>query len=194
MQVAGGAVTIGRMALDSTVHKIRLQVSDLDRQVYGTHSLTVARHPSETEERMMVRVLAFARHSDDALVFGRGLSSEDEAPLSRSDLTGRLELWIAVGLPDVKELRKACGRADEVVLYAYGGRRVELWWRQNEAEARRLRNLTVYELPQEGTQALAALAQRTMQVECTIQEGRAWFSQGDTTVEIEPVPLQVPGA
>jgi uncharacterized protein YaeQ len=182
------------MALDSTVHKIRLQVSDLDRQVYGTHSLTVARHPSETEERMMVRVLAFARHSDDALVFGRGLSSEEEAPLSRSDLTGRLELWIAVGLPDVKELRKACGRADEVVLYAYGGRRVELWWKQNEVEARRLRNLTVFELPQEGTQALAALAQRTMQVECTIQEGRAWFSQGDTTVEIEPVPLQVPGA
>lgn len=182
------------MALDSTVHKIRLQVSDLDRQVYGTHSLTVARHPSETEERMMVRLLAFARHSDEALVFGRGLSSEDDAALSRSDLTGRLELWIAVGLPDVKELRKACGRADEVVLYAYGGRRVEIWWRQNEAEARRLRNLAVYELPQEGTQALAALAQRTMQVECTIQEGRAWFSQGDTTVEIEPVPLQVPGA
>lgn len=177
------------MALDSTIHKVRLQVSDLDRQVYGTFPLTVARHPSETEERMMVRVLAFARHADEVLAFGRGLSSDDEPALSQADLTGRILLWIAVGLPDPKELRKACGKADAVVLYLYGGRKADVWWRQNEADVRRLGNLAVWSLPPEATQALAAAVQRSMDVDITVQEGRLWVSVPGATLEIDPVPL-----
>jgi uncharacterized protein YaeQ len=116
------------MALKATIFKAELSVADIDRGVYGDHTLTIARHPSETDERMMVRLLAFALHADERLEFGRGLSAEDEPDLVRRDLTGTLEQWIDVGLPDEREVRKACGRAREVIVYAYGGRAVPLWW------------------------------------------------------------------
>jgi uncharacterized protein YaeQ len=109
------------MALKATIFKAELSVADIDRGVYRDHALTIARHPSETDERMMVRLLAFALHADERLEFGRGLSAEDEPDLSRRDLTGTLEQWIEVGLPDEREVRKACGRAREVFVYAYGG-------------------------------------------------------------------------
>src|ERR1700686_5331137 len=99
------------MALKSTIFKAELQVSDLDRDHFATHALRIARHPSETDERMMVRVLAFALHADDALEFGRGLSAENEPDLWQRDLTGAIERWIEVGLPDEREVRKASGRA-----------------------------------------------------------------------------------
>src|SRR5512147_3279852 len=106
------------MALKSTIFKAELQISDMDRNYYGSHSLTIARHPSETDERMMVRLLAFALHANEGLAFGRGLSTDDEPDLWQRDLTGAIRLWIDVGLPDEKLLRRACGRADEVVVYA----------------------------------------------------------------------------
>src|SRR5262244_3039128 len=115
------------MALKSTIFKAQLQVSDLDRNHFATHSLTLARHPSETDERMMVRLLAFALNADERLEFGRGLSAEDEA-----DLTGAIDAWIDVGLPDERRLRKAAGRAKQVKVYTYGGRAAELWWNANE--------------------------------------------------------------
>jgi len=116
------------MALKSTIFKADLQIADMDRNYYQGHSLTLARHPSETDERMMVRLLAFALFADERLEFGRGLSADDEPALWRKDLTGAIELWIEVGLPDERELRKACGRAERVVVLCYGGRGAELWW------------------------------------------------------------------
>src|SRR6202165_3675547 len=109
------------MALQSTIFKAELTVSDLDRNHFATHSLTLARHPSETDERMMVRLLAFALNADEALEFGRGLSAEGEPDLVKKDLTGAIELWIDVGLPDEREIRKAAGRARAVKVYVYGG-------------------------------------------------------------------------
>src|SRR5207248_434332 len=107
---------------------VELSIANIDRGYYADHSLTIARHPSETDERMMVRVLAFALYAADGLEFGRGLSSEDEPDLWQRDLTGSIERWIEVGLPDEREIRKACGRAREVDVLAYGGRAVDLWW------------------------------------------------------------------
>src|SRR5512137_3173344 len=107
------------MAQGATVYRTDLTVSDLDRGVYAQHAVTLARHPSETEERLMVRLLAFALHADDALEFGRGLSTEDEADLWQRDPAGVLVRWIDVGLPDERTIRKACGRAREVVVLAY---------------------------------------------------------------------------
>src|ERR1700710_1536073 len=103
-----------RLALKATVCKAVIQIADMDRNYYRDHALTVARHPSETDERMMVRLLAFALHADDTLLFGRGLAADDEPDLSRSDLTGVIRHWIDVGLPDERDVRKACGRADQV--------------------------------------------------------------------------------
>lgn len=180
------------MALNATIFKADLTVSDMDRGHYATHALVLARHPSETDERMMVRLLAFALNADDALEFGKGLSSEDEPALWRKDLTGRIALWIEVGLPDEKSLRKACGRADQVRLYSYG-RGAAKWWQDNGSALARPGNLTVLELPAAATQALAELAQRSMQLQCTIQDGTAWITDGANTVEIAPLLLRAAG-
>jgi uncharacterized protein YaeQ len=177
------------MALKSTIFKADLAVADIDRNYYGTHALRLARHPSETDERMMVRLLAFALHASDALAFGRGLAAEDEADLVQTDLTGAIDLWIDVGLPDERSLRKASGRAGRVIVYAYGGRAVDLWWAKNRGTLERLPNLTVFDVPPAASQALAGLAQRTMQLQCTVQDGHVWFSDGTQTVEAELAAL-----
>src|SRR6266542_2837271 len=110
------------MATNATIFKATLHIADMDRQYYEDHSLTLARHPSETDERMMVRLLAFAMHAHEALSFGRGLSTEDEPDLWQKDLTGLIERWIEVGQREEKNIRQACGRAKQVVIYTYGGR------------------------------------------------------------------------
>lgn len=176
------------MALTATIFKVELTISDMDRGYYATHALVLARHPSETDERMMVRLLAFALNADEALEFGKGLSNEDEPALWRKDLTGIIEQWIEVGLPDEKSVRKACGRATQVLLYTYG-RGAAKWWQDNRDAMARPDNLTVIDLPAESTQALAKLAERTMQLQCTIQDGTTWITDGDKTVEIAPVVL-----
>ena len=181
------------MALKATIFKADLQIADMDRNHYADYSLTLARHPSETDERMMVRLLAFALNADESLGFGKGLCVDDEPDLWRKDLTGAIELWIDVGLPDERWLRKACGRAQLVRVYCYGGRGVDVWWGQNQALLGRLANLEVFNLPQAETQALAALASRTMRLQCTIQDGQLWLTDGQTTVTIEPVCLQAAG-
>jgi uncharacterized protein YaeQ len=182
------------MALKSTVFRAELQIADMDRGYYADHSVTLARHPSETDERMMVRLLAFVLHADEALAFGRGLSAEDEPDLWRRDLTGAVLQWIEVGLPDERELRKACGRASEVTVIAYGGRAVDLWWKQNADALERLRNLSVCTLAAEESQALAGLARRGMKLQCNIQEGLVWLGDGEAMVQVHPQWRQRPPA
>lgn len=176
------------MALTATIFKVDLTISDMDRGHYASHALVLARHPSETDERMMVRLLAFALNADEAMEFGKGLSNEEEPALWRKDLTGLIEQWIEVGLPDEKSVRRACGRAAAVKVYAYG-RGAAKWWQDNGTALNRPDNLTVVELPAESTQALAQLAQRTMQLQCTVQDGTAWITDGENTVELTPVVL-----
>lgn len=177
------------MAIKATVFKAVLQIADMDRHYYAEHALTLARHPSETDERMMVRLLAFALYADDALTFGRGISGEDEPDLWHKDLTGAIKRWIVVGLPDERALRKASGRADKVVVISYG-RAADIWWNQINDKLQRLNNLTVLKLPTETTLALAALANRTMQLQCTIQEGHIMMTSDAGMIEIEPRVLQ----
>lgn len=175
------------MALRATIYKAELEVNDLDRSHFRTSSLSLARHPSETEERLLVRLLAYALHDDEHLAFGRGISSDDEATLWLHDLTGVIRLWVEVGLPDERLLRRACGRAERVVLYTYGGRTAAQWWDRQGADLERLANLAVYELPYESTQALAARAARNMTVQVTAQEGTAWVSVDGETLTIQPL-------
>lgn len=180
------------MALKSTVFKAELQISDLDRHYYQTHSLTLARHPSETDERMMIRLLAFALFAAEDLAFGRGLSTEDEPALWERDPTGRIRRWIDVGLPDERDLRRACGRSDEVILLVYGGRAADIWWQQNEARLASLGKLGVLNLDAEDSAALASIAGRNMNLQCTIQDGRVWFADAGETLEFEPRWLKQP--
>jgi uncharacterized protein YaeQ len=173
------------MAIKATIFKAALQVADMDRHYYAEHALTLARHPSETDERMMVRLLAFALYADDALAFGKGISGEDEPDLWHKDLTGAIERWIEVGLPDERIIRKACGRAEQVVVISYG-RAADIWWNENRDKLQRLNNLTVLKLDSQATLALAALASRTMQLQCTIQEGHIMMTSDAGMIEVEP--------
>ncbi len=177
------------MAAKSTIFKATLQISDMDRHYYQEHSLTIARHPSETDERMMVRLLAFSLNAHERLEFGRGLSTEDEADLWQKDLTGDIEHWIDVGMPDERLVRKACGRSQQVTVYCYGGRIAEMWHEQHSAQFNRQGNLRIVNLPLEQTQALALLAQRTMNLHCLVQDGLVSFSDDTSAVDLEPVLL-----
>lgn len=172
------------MALKATICKASLQVADMDRSYYAGHVLTVARHPSETDERMMARLLAFALNAHEHLAFGKGLSDTDEPDLWQRDLTGAIEHWIEVGQPDEKRVLRACGRARRVTVYAYGNR-AELWWKPIADKLERAKNLVVWRIPSSAIQALEKLAARNMELQCTVQEGQLYFSNAAETVQIE---------
>lgn len=181
------------MALKSTVFKASVQIADMDRALYADHALTLARHPSETDERLMARVLAFALNvpADDhrgALLSARGLSDSDEPDLWQHDLTGQLMQWIEVGQPDDRRMLKASARAESVSIYAYSAA-VPIWWAAIAGKLSRLRNLAVWQLAADESQALAALAERSMNLQVTVQEGTVWVGNGRASVELTPVRL-----
>lgn len=175
------------MALRSTIFKANLQISDMDRNYYAEHLLTLARHPSETDERMMVRLFAFILHADEQMSFTKGLCADEEPDLWQRSLSGEIELWIDVGLPDERRLRKACGRARHVYLYSYGGRGADLWWQRNADKLQRFNNLSVVELPETACKEMTALVQRNMQLQCTRQDGEIWLSDGTSTCNVVPL-------
>lgn len=182
------------MATGATIHRADLSIADMDRNYYADHPLTIARHPSETEERLMVRLLAFALFADPVLEFGRGLSTDDEPDLWKRDLTGLIDLWIDVGLPEEKWLRKACGRSQQVVVLAYGGSRADLWWKRNESDLLRFDNLAVLALPPAANASLNALAGRSMRLNVTIQESQIWIGSESAEASLQLRVLKAPTA
>lgn len=175
------------MALSSTIFKANLQISDMDRHYYEEHQLTLARHPSETDERMMVRLLAFALHADEQLSFTKGLCDDEEPAIWQKSLSDEIELWVDVGQPDERRVRKACSRSTRVCIYLYGGRNAELWWQRNVNKLQRFENLTVLEIPEDTCNELVSLVQRSMQLQCTIQDGEVWLNCGGQTVGVLPL-------
>lgn len=174
------------MALKATVRKVALSISDMDRHYYASHALTLAQHPSETDVRLMARVVAFALHADERLEFGRGISSDDEPDLWRKDLTGQIEQWIDLGHPDESRVRRASGRAGEAVVVTYSGRAADLWWEKVGDTLARSKNLTVIDLDPTQIEALAAWDDRSLDLQCLIQDGRMQWLRGDDSIEIVP--------
>jgi uncharacterized protein YaeQ len=174
------------MAQNATIFKADIQISDLNRHHYELHSLTLARHPSETDERMMVRLMAFMLYADEQLLFSKGLSAEGEPDVWHKDLTGHILRWIYVGLPDEKWLRKAAGRSDAVVVIAYGGNTAKMWWKKNGDALANIKQLTVLELTKQDSEALAGLADRNMQLQVTIEGNTLWLSTDTAALEITP--------
>ena len=172
------------MALKATIYKADVQIADMDRHYYQDHGLTLARHPSETDERMMIRLLAFAIHASEALTFTKGLFDTDEPDLWQKDLTGAIELWIEVGQPDEKRIMKACGRSEQVIVYSYSATS-HIWYKQIANKLERARNLSVINIPAEASAQLEALASRNMQLQCTIQDGQIYLTDSVATVLVE---------
>ena len=184
------------MAIGATVYRASLQLADMDRSIYADHTLTLARQPSETDERLMVRVLAFALNvpaddHDGALQVARGATDADEPDLWQRSLAGEVRHWIELGQPDERRLVRACGRARRVTLYTYGPA-AAVWWAGVQPRLARLSNLAVWQLPAAQSQALARLAARSMTLQVTVQEGQVWVGDARTSVEIDPRPLMAP--
>ena len=179
------------MALKATIYKADLQIADMDRHYYADHTLTLARHPSENDERMMVRLLMFALHAQEGIAFTKGLFDVDEPDVWVKDLTGEIKLWIDTGQPDESRLRKACGRADQVIVMCFSSS-CEIWWKQIASKLSRLDNLTVMQLPATTSQALATLVERSMQLQCMVQDGEIGISTEMTRIAVELKLLKHP--
>ncbi len=177
------------MALKATIYKADLQIADMDRHYYADHALTIARHPSETDERMMVRVLAYALYAQDGIAFTKGLFDVDEPDVWVKSLSDEITLWIDLGQPDEARIRRACSRADQVVVLCYASS-CDIWWKQIASKLTRLANLTVLQLPDETSQALAALAERSMRLQCMVQDGEVWINSDKGNVPVVLARLQ----
>lgn len=175
------------MAQNATIYKVELSVSDMDRHYYETHKLTVAKHPSETDERLMVRIIAFALNAHDHLEMTKGLSTDDEPDIWQKSLSGELDVWVALGLPSEKVLRQSCGKAGKVVVYPYGGRTAEMWWDKIKSSTTRFDNLHVINFSEKDTGALAKLASRAMKLQINIQDGEVMVGVGDSIVYVTPL-------
>lgn len=175
------------MAQNATIYKVELSVSDTDRHYYETHKLTVAKHPSETDERLMLRILAFALNAHEHLEMTKGISTDDEPDIWQKSLSGELDVWIALGLPSEKMVRQSCGKAGKVVIYPYGGRTAEMWWDKIKTTTARFANLQVTNFSEKDTAELAKLATRAMTLQVNIQDGEVMVSAGDSIVYVTPV-------
>jgi len=156
------------MAISATIHKVSLNIADMDRHYYQSHELTVAQHPSETNFRFMLRLIAFALNASESLSFSKGLCADDEPEIWRKSLTDEIELWIDFGQLDEKRIRKASGRADQVIIYTYNERKAQVWWEQIKGKLERYSNLQVFHLYAEGVENLL---NRNMQLQCNMQDG-----------------------
>ena len=174
------------MALKATVHKVELQVSDMDRHYYASHNLTLAQHPSETEQRLMVRLLAFALFADERLEFGRGLSDEEDPDVWRRDYTGDIEQWIDLGQPDESRIKKACGRAQQVVVFNYSGNASDIWWNKLAPSLARLKNLAVIDIHPASVDAISTLLQRSMRLTAMIQDGEVQLMSDTANIALTP--------
>ena len=172
------------MALKATIYKAAVNVADLDRNQFLDATLTLARHPSETQERMMLRLLAWIKYANERLQFTRGLSAEEEPEAwLRNDHMG-IDLWIELGLPDERRIKKACTQSAEVALFTYNSRAAEIWWQQNKNKCSQFNNLSVWYLDDEQLAKLSAFAGRTMILQATIQDGAIWLSDAENNLEI----------
>jgi uncharacterized protein YaeQ len=174
------------MAQKSTIYKVELSISDMDRHYYETHKLTVAKHPSETDERLMVRILAFALNAHEHLEMTKGISTDDEPDIWQKSLSGELELWVALGLPSEKVIRQSCGKANQVIIYSYGGRTAEMWWEKVKNSTTRFDNLQVMNFAEEDTSALGKLANRAMKIQVNIQDDDVMVSVDDDIIYVTP--------
>jgi uncharacterized protein YaeQ len=172
------------MALKATIYKATVNVADMDRNVFIDSNLTLARHPSETEERLMLRLLAWLVNAHERLVFTRGLSAEDEPEIWLMNDHNGIELWVDLGLPEERRVKRACNRSASVVLYTYNGRAAQIWWQQNQSKLAQQDNLTIRFIDDEQLSALIKLASRSMTLQATIQDGTIWLSDDQNHLEL----------
>ncbi len=169
------------MAINSTIKKVSLNIANMDQHYYQNHELTIAQHPSETDFRFMIRLIAFMVNASETLCFTKGLSTDDEPELWQKSLTDNIELWIELGQPDEKRIRKACGRAEQVIIYTYHQKKAKVWWQQLQEKCQRFNHLKVFHINAEGVERMV---KRTMQLQCNIQDGEIYLNDDHSNFTI----------
>lgn len=177
------------MALKATIYKATIELADMDRNYYDSLQLTLAQHPSETAQRLMVRLIAYILNAHNDLQFGKGVSDEDEAAIWQVNYSDDIALWVELGQIDEKRLKKACNKAAQVKLYCYGTS-VETWWAQSQNALNKFSKLSIEQFSTNTTDALVPLLSRTMSFQCSIQDGQLWLSCGDKSLLIETTTLK----
>ena len=177
------------MALKATIFKADISITDMDRNYYNEHNLTIARHPSENDERMMLRIIAFIVNAHERLQFTKGLSDDDEPDLWQKSFSDEIELWIELGQPSEQRIKKGCNQSQQMMIYSYANNSFEEWWKKEKTKLQTRKNLSVFTLPEELITTLANTVQRSMQIQATIQDGQIWLTIGgaDTTESLEIV-------
>jgi len=187
------------MAIKATIFKAQIQLADMDRHVYTDDiSLTIARHPSETDERMMIRVLALVMgwpkdQMAGTMELAKDMWDTDEPALWHKNYVNEIVHWVDVGQPDDKRLMKACGRANRVTLWVFHSS-TDVWWNTIANKLTRADKLTVWQVPSEQSLELSKMAARSMQLQFTVQDGSIWIANGKDSVEIHPQRLMGPAA
>ena len=177
------------MALKATIYKAEITISDTVRHYYNTHSLTLARHPSETEERLMIRLLAFCLFAGENLSFTKGLSTTEEPDLWQKSLSGEIEHWIEIGRPTPERIKKAHGQAQQVSIIGYGGHAAEIWWNDFKQNYKGPQTTKVIAINEEEGPTLNELAHRSMTLQCLIDESSVWLSDDQITCQVNPEEL-----
>lgn len=174
------------MATKATIYKALLNIANMDSHYYAEHNLTMAQHPSETDLRLMIRLVAFILNAEEDLVFCKGISQEDEPDLWKKSLGGDIELWIDLGQPDEKRIKKACGRSEKVIIYTYQEGMAAAWWKQIKTSLTRFSNLQVIHLDIDGD--IESLIKRAMSLQANIVDAELTLIDEEHSVLVREKP------
>lgn len=168
------------MAANSIVYKALLNIANMDTHYYEEHNLTIAQHPSENDLRMMMRVVAFILNASETLTFCKDISDDDEPALWQKSLSGDIEVWIELGQPDEKRIKKACGKSNKVIIYTFNENMALPWFKQIENSINRFRNLEIIFLKIDGD--IESLVKRSLNLQCNISDNELTLIDGENSV------------
>ena len=171
------------MATKATIYKALLNIANMDTNYYNEHNLTLALHPSETEERLMVRVIAFILNANEDLAFCKGIDENDEPDLWEKSFDGEIQLWIDLGQPDEKRIKKACTRSKRVIIYTYQENMAQPWFKQIQNVINRFKNLSIIYLDM--SEEIEEIAQRGMNLQCNISDEELTLITNDKSILIK---------
>ena len=178
------------MALKATIFKVDLSISDMDRHYYADHSLTIARHPSESDKRMMLRLIAFVFNAHEQLEFTKGLSDVDTPDLWLKNYSDEIEQWIELGQPSEQRIKKGCNQAQQMCIYCADSNAFDEWWKKEQNALNMRKNLAIFTINENTIEQLADVVTRQMQIQVTIQDGQSWFSVNDETIEVNVTTIK----
>lgn len=170
------------MAANAIIHRALLNIANMDKNYYEEHHLTLAQHPSENDLRLMIRLVAFILNANDSLTFCKGISQDNEPDLWQKSPGGDIEMWIDLGQPDKKRIKKACARSEKVIIYTFKESVASTWFKQIENSLNRFKNLQIIHLNIDGD--IESLYKRSMNIQCNIFDNELTLIEGDNTVVI----------